>query len=617
MSTPTAGDAAPQASDLGTMAAGAIWLLLRSHWQASKAHAIALASAIVVNGLVPLATVLTAGEVIGGLPRAVAEGPGSDQARHVELAVIGLGGLYLLQQLARAVQGYVAEAAGSRLEEDLRARVMAACAAPATIAHLDDPAVVDLIAQASTVHTARYGPRSATTFGVTGIAGLVTGFSMAALLATLHWWMALVVAGTWLLVRRQVLREAWAIYQVVGFQTSADRRGGYFRDLALTPTAAKEIRLFGLSPWITGRFQDHWDEAMEPIFADRKRSLAPTHWLGPLVFVVHAALLLLVVRTALSGELGLRDLAILVQAVLAVSILGDGGRDEVCMAWGSATIPAVGRLERALQAREPRTAKPPLLSREIRLEGVRFRYPGQDRDVFPGLDLVLPAGRSLAVVGHNGAGKTTLVKLLTGLLDPSAGRVLIDGADLRQADPVAWQAQVSVVFQDFVHYDMSLRDNICLSPSPTDNELGPVLQQSGLVDVLPRLPHGLDTVLSPAYDGGVSLSGGERQRVALARALWGVRSGARLLVLDEPTANLDVRAEADFYDRFFELTHGTTSVVISHRFSTVRQADCIVVIDEGAVVEAGSHDELLAHDGLYARMFRAQAAAFALEPGDA
>ena len=617
MSTPIAGAASPN-TDLGALNGKAVRLLVRTLWQASRTHAIALVAAVLVNGLVPVATVLAAATVIGGLPDAIRSGAGSPEAGSVERATLALGLLYLLQQLARSVQSYVADQAGIRMERDLRERVMVACAAPATIAHLEDPELLDLIAQASTVHTARYGPASAVGYGVTAMSGFVTGFSMAALLATVHWWLAPPLIATWLLVRRQMLSECWVLYQVIGFQTAADRRGGYFRDLALTSPAAKEIRLFGLGSWITGRFQDHWSASMDPIVADRRRALAPMHWLGLLVIAVHAVLLLVITQQALAGELSLRQLALLVQAVAAVAILGEGSRDDVCLRWGASTIPAVARLEQAL-SREARAGVVEELQQEIRFEGVGFRYQGRDTDVFTDLDLVIPAGRSMALVGHNGAGKTTLVKLLTGLLDPTSGRVLADGHDLRLGDPAAWQAQLSVVFQDFVHYDLSLRDNICLAAFGKDHEadLEDVLEQAGLHDVIARLPLGLDTILSTQYDGGVSLSGGEWQRVALARALWSVRGGARLLVLDEPTANLDVRAEADFYDRFLALTHGLTTVVISHRFSTVRQADCIVVIDDGQIVEAGSHSELLTHDGVYAQMFRAQASAFTSEATDA
>ncbi len=244
---------------------------------------------------------------------------------------------------------------------------------------------------------------------------------------------------------------------------------------------------------------------------------------------------------------------------------------------------------------------------------MRFRYPGADRDVFSGLDLVLRAGRSTALVGINGAGKTTLVKLLARLHDPTSGRILVDGADLAQLRPAEWQRQVAVVFQDFAHYPLSFAENIGLgAPAHLSDVPGltDAARRAGALDVLSGLPGGCDTVLSRSYDGGVELSGGQWQRVALARALFAVRHGAAILVLDEPTAWLDARGEADFFERFLDITEGTTTLIISHRFSTVRRADHICVLDEGRVLEEGDHSSLVAAGGRYARLFGLQAARF-------
>jgi len=234
--------------------------------------------------------------------------------------------------------------------------------------------------------------------------------------------------------------------------------------------------------------------------------------------------------------------------------------------------------------------------------------------VFTDLNLVLPAGRSTALVGINGAGKTTLVKLLARLHDPSEGRILVDGSGLTRLSPDAWQRQVAVVFQDFAHYPLSLRENIGWgAPAHLDDADGieASATRAGALGTLDGLEAGWDTVLSRAYDGGADLSGGQWQRVALARALFAIRHGATILVLDEPTAWLDARGEADFFDRFLEITHGTTTLIISHRFSTVRRADRICVLDGGLVTETGTHEELLAADNRYAELFRLQAAQYA------
>ncbi|GHJ41646.1 ABC transporter ATP-binding protein [Streptomyces sp. TS71-3] len=248
----------------------------------------------------------------------------------------------------------------------------------------------------------------------------------------------------------------------------------------------------------------------------------------------------------------------------------------------------------------------------IRFESVGFRYPGGGHDVLAGLDLELPAGSSLALVGVNGAGKTTLVTLLARLREPTAGRITVDGTDLASLDPADWQRQLAVVFQDFTRYPFTAAENVSLAlHEPPDRQaLERAAERAGAAELVAALPHGWETVLSPHYTDGTDLSGGQWQRLALTRALYAVERGARVLVLDEPTAQLDVRAEAAFYDRFLEITGGTTAIVISHRFSTVRRADRIAVLDGGLITELGSHEELLDRGGQYAELFRAQAARF-------
>ncbi|QGQ19872.1 ATP-binding cassette domain-containing protein [Cellulomonas sp. JZ18] len=251
--------------------------------------------------------------------------------------------------------------------------------------------------------------------------------------------------------------------------------------------------------------------------------------------------------------------------------------------------------------------------------GVRFGYR-PDRPVLDGLDLELPVGSSTALIGVNGAGKTTLVKVLTGTYVPDEGRVTVDGTDLRTLDRDAWQAAFAVTFQEFLRYPVPLRENVAMGAvAHRDDDAGlrDCLRRVGLGALLDELPQGLDTPLTRAVPGGRDLSGGQWQRLALARALFAVRHGASVLVLDEPTSQLDARGEAEFYDGFLELTRGVTSLVISHRFATLRRADRIVVLDGGRVVESGTHDELVELDGRYGRMFEVQARRFRAAAGGA
>jgi ATP-binding cassette subfamily B protein len=247
---------------------------------------------------------------------------------------------------------------------------------------------------------------------------------------------------------------------------------------------------------------------------------------------------------------------------------------------------------------------------------VSFSYPGSSRKVLRELDLEFPAGTSTAIVGLNGAGKTTLVKLLSRLYEPIGGRISVDGIGLDEFDARSWQRRLAVIYQDYVRYELDAAANIGLgAPGHLEDTqaLERAIEWAGAAEVIATLPDGLATVLSSRYSGGVDLSGGQWQRIALARALFAVQAGASVLVLDEPTAQLDVRAEVAFFDRFLELTSGLTTVVISHRFSTVRRADRIVVLDGGRISEQGSHGELVAMGGQYAELFELQARRFADE----
>jgi ATP-binding cassette subfamily B protein len=236
---------------------------------------------------------------------------------------------------------------------------------------------------------------------------------------------------------------------------------------------------------------------------------------------------------------------------------------------------------------------------------VSFAYPGGS-PVLEHFDLTIPAGSSLAIVGQNGAGKTTIAKLLCRLYDPQSGTITIDGVDLREFDLASWRARVTAVFQDFIRLELPLRDNVAPAGAP-DQVVQAALESAGAANLA-----SLDTVLARGYSGGTDLSGGQWQRVALARALAAVSLGAGVVLLDEPTAQLDVRGEAEIFDRLLAATRQSTTILISHRFSTVRHADRICVLEHGRVIELGSHDELMALGGRYRTMFDLQAQRFHL-----
>ncbi len=317
--------------------------------------------------------------------------------------------------------------------------------------------------------------------------------------------------------------------------------------------------------------------------------------------------------------LSLLRLGLVLQCVLILMRFGVYFPEcDVQIQYGSIAHRAMTRFRRealALPAAVDGTLRPPGPSphRSIRFDQVSFGYGDQGGLVLDGLDLELTAGTSTAIVGLNGAGKSTLVKLLTKLYAPVGGAITVDGVDLARIESRHWQRGLAVIFQDYNRYELSAAANIALGAPGFDSSPEALLdaaRRAGAEELIARLPQGLDTVLSRQYEGGRDLSGGQWQRIGLARALHAVDAGARVLVLDEPTAQLDVRAEVEFFDRFLEITRGLTTVIISHRFSTVRRADQIVVLEHGRALERGSHEQLMARGGRYAELFRLQAERF-------
>lgn len=425
---------------------------------------------------------------------------------------------------------------------------------------------------------------------------------------------AVILAALWFLVGA-ALQTSY--YRANPFWSHPLRRAEYLKRLGLQPPAAKELRIFGLSRWLSARYGHEWMQVMEALWRSRRVGARWLLLLALLVTAVNASTLGAAVHAVLTGLLSVGALTVLLQGLFGMAAIASQEGD-VYIENGAVPIPDLLEFEERLPApsRAGKVATAPAVDRAIAFKDVRFGYAGRSRPVFDGLDLEIPAGRSLAIVGLNGAGKTTLVKLLCGLVQPQRGRITVDGQDLAAIEPEAWRRRIAVIFQDFVHYQLSCRENVgfgaveAMDGPAGEQHIRASLEKAGMGSLLATLPRGLDTPLTRSYAGGVDLSGGQWQRVALARALMAVEFGARVLCLDEPTAQLDARGEADLYQRFLDLTRGLTTIVISHRFSTVRRADRIVVIERGEIVEDGHHDELVAAGGRYSRLFETQAARY-------
>ena len=547
--------------------------------------------------------------VIGVLVGRVAEGGA------IAGPLAALTGLLLLQQLVGPFRTAAAYRATRRVDGVVRSRVMAVANRSLGTAPLEDSDVLDKLELAGgTVDPFWNASPGGAAVAVVSLAGRYVQLAGAAwLLARLSVPVAVGLTALVLVAYNRSRRWNGRRLAAQRGNQAIGRASRYTSGLANTPPAAKEVRLFGALDWLEKRFRGEWDVVSSS-------RLIPWRWASTRV-----ALLLLGLTPAVAcafvvlarSDASPRALAVSLQAGIALfTLLFDQRQDDAYQVdFGLEALDVLRGLESAIApAAGQGTADAAGLPREtIQFDGVRFAYPGTARDVFADLDLTITAGTSLAIVGGNGAGKTTLVKLLARLHEPQAGTIRIDGTPLDHFDPAAWRRRLAVIFQDFVRYELPAADNVGFGGVELLGDecaLETAATRAGALQLVQRLPSGWQTPLNRQYTGGADLSGGEWQRIALARALFAVEAGAGILVLDEPTANLDVRAEAALFEDFLDLTRGLTTILISHRFSTVRHADRICVLEDGRIVEDGSHDELMAANGMYAGMFLLQAARF-------
>ena len=528
-------------------------------------------------------------------------------------------GAFLLQQLLAPVQLVLSREIARRVDAACNARLTRFTHDEATLAGLERPDVADRLTQVDEAFEQWvWTPGSALEGGLALTARYV---QLTGAVVLLGWaagpWAALAGAVA-AVVARQGQAEAFHRWgELWGSFQPARRRVQYVRELATSTRAAKEIRTLGLLGWLEDRFSAETRGWLGPLWTWRRRVYGRPFVGHAVAALVGSAVALLLVSDV-AGDDGARLVAVSV-AVQAVVLCARFGvmfpESDIKLVYGRAAYTAMQQLEASIREQAgPVAARTdaPAPTRTITFSGVGFGYR-PDLPVLDGLDLELPVGTSTALIGVNGAGKSTLVKVLAGIYPPDSGVVTVDGVDLRTYDQTAWQRNFAVTFQDFLRYELTLRDNVAMGAiahRDDDDGIVSALTRVGLGDLLAGLPLGLESPLTRSVEGGRELSGGQWQRIALARALFAVRHGASVLVLDEPTSQLDARGEAEFYDTFLELTRGVTSLVISHRFSTVRNADRIVVLDGGRITEVGTHDELVAAGGVYAQMFDVQARRF-------
>ncbi len=590
---------------IGRLRTTAEWRFLAILPKADRSLAAAWWALVLVRGLLPAGFTLSVGLLVGGLQ------DGSPLAG----PLVAVGAVFIAMNALGPLHEVISADLGAVTGAWLHDRLMRACIGPPGLAHLERPDLADELSRSRTFDLGQGGPPLSASIPVigSGFAQIIGGLAQAVVLSRYAWWAPLLVVGAWLSTHA-LLRDSSG-WKVFGSESVVreGRYADYAYKLAVEAPAAKEIRIFGLAGWSVERVTAGRRRVVDAIMREQRLRRGPVRWGLLLVVAANGIVFWSLARDASAGILGLSALVIFAQAAIGTNTLAFGEFDW----WFRGSAEPIPRLLDLLDRMAPAgrldsgdtgaSGKP---AREIRFQSVRFAYAEGSAPVLEGFDLTIPARTSLAIVGPNGAGKTTLAKLLCRLYDPQGGALLVDGVDLRQIDLDGWRSRLATVFQDFIRYELPLRDNVA-PRGASEEEVRRALataQASRLADP--------STILSRQYEGGTDLSGGQWQRVALARALCAVNAGAGVVILDEPTAQLDVRGEAEIFDRILESTRDCTTILISHRFSTVRHADRICVLERGRAVELGTHDELMALGGRYRTMFELQAARFGEEPVD-
>ncbi len=577
-------------------------------WQASPFLTIMITLVTLLSGLLPTATAYIAKLLIDSVVAAI-------QGHGTKSAIVGVAlfqfGVLVLTALSQALTTYGQTLLQERMTLTIRHQVMDH-ASKLHLSYFEGSASYDMLRQAAQEAPTR--PLSMMNSALGLVRTAITFGSMVALLVSISPLLALVALVAPIPAFISQSKYGARAFWLTLMMSPLKRRMDYLSSLVTTDTYAKETKLFGLGPYFVDRFQRlgqvSYDRQRK---LTRKRSVSSTSW-GLLSTAAGSAIALYIALEAVGGRLTLGDLALYTAAAASVQTSVQGlftafsGMYENNL-YLDTLYRFLGTKPEIVAPPEPR-ALPSTVEGHIEFEEVSFTYPGAPEPALDGVSFEIRPGETVAVVGRNGAGKSTLFKLLCRLYDPTGGRILLDSVDIREYDPVELRKRVSAMFQDYVTYQGTASENIGLGDLThlVDRErIEKSAKRAGADERIERLPSGYDSPLGRWFDQGVSLSGGEWQKIALARAFL---REAPILILDEPTSALDAQAEHDLFSRLRELSEGRTTLYISHRFSTVRQAERILLLEHGKVAEYGTHDELMAAKAGYADLFTLQAAAY-------
>jgi len=580
---------------------------LRLVWEAARGWTIAGTALLVLQGLLPAAIVYLTKSLVDAV--AAAAGAGFSLASLQPILLPGglMVAVLLAQQVLQGVAGWIRAAQSELIQDHIKA-IIHKKAASVDLEFYDKPEYYDHMSRANS----QASGRSLMLLYNLGLLlqNTVTLVSIAAILVTYSVWLPIVLLvstfpALWIAFHYNRLQHAW------WEKTTEDRRWLDYYDRVLTqPTTAPEVRLFGLSDFFRKAYTTKRvpvrEGTLELLRAQNKASVGA----GLTALAVTGATMAWLVWRTLDQSATLGDLALFYQAfsqgqALMRTLLTGVGQIYSDSLFLEHLFKFLAIEPRVLDPEIPHPA-PRSVEQGIEIKNVHFRYPGSDALALRGLSLTIPAGKVVAIVGPNGSGKSTLLKLLCRFYDPESGSVLWDGTDIRDFEVEALRRRISVLFQHPTPYAGTVIENITISEpdAPFDRERMEDAARAGSVnEFVDHLPQGYETPLGRIFTGGHELSGGQWQRLALARAFY---RNAPLVILDEPTSFMDSWAETRWLDRFFPLVRGRTAVIVTHRFTTAMRADLIYVMEDGAISEAGTHDELVALGGRYAESWNAQ-----------
>ncbi len=589
-------------------------------WRARPGLATAIFISGIGAGVLPALAVAFSRDVLNKVAEAIPAGTASSE---VLAPVFVVGGLYVLAVFLADISTIVSQVTGGLFMDFLVGHVgqvmMQRASSIPHLAPFDDSTLYDQIQRLQ--RDAGWRPTSLLQNMNLALRQVVTlGFAIYLLAQLLPWAAAvlLVTLVPFLLVQLKIERTTW---DAVAMQTPERRQMWYYSTVALSAEYAKEVRVFGTGNYFTQLYRRAWEGIFRLLFERRMRYV----WLMVSALAVYgvvtAGVYFLVLRDGVLGRFTVGDLAMFIGAVAltrqaAAGLLALAGPIYEGLLYMQMLFNFLdtSRFQSSLEIAEEPKPLPPKLQQGIEFRNVAFRYPGGQHEVLKGVSFRVKPGETIALVGFNGAGKTTLVKLIERLYDPTGGEIYVDGTPLREYDLEQWRRRTAVVFQDFNRYNMTVAENIGLGNLERiqdEEAIRKAAEKAGIGGVVERLPKKYQTVLGKFFAGGSELSGGEWQKVAIARAFL---RDAEIVILDEPTAALDVQAELEVFESFAELSKGKITFLISHRFSTVRMADRIVVLENGVISEEGTHADLIRQGGRYAQLYLSQAAMYTSSP---